>query len=435
MNPPRWSGLAVFLLVVSVLSSSSWAGDSKGKGLTLKDCYQLALKQSEEISLRQELITETEARFQQSLSGILPRVSFSSVDKRQDGAGDSPFTRKYLPERKFVFSQPLFSGFKEFAAMRGAKVEKRQREQLKVRAEQLLLVDVSDAYHILLEQREDLRVLDSIRQTLRDRLKELEGREKLGRSRSSELVAAQAQLYRVEAEWELAQSREVVASQLLEFLTGLDAVGDLAGPGPALPVAGSREAYLAKAVARPDVKAAEQAVEIARLQVKVARAKFFPTVGADGNYYVDRSGSAKEVAWDASLKVDVPIFQGGSAAGASKEAESGARQAEILLSQARRKAAREIRDAYVQYDTALARARALTKALEATEESYQLQVEEYRRNLVSNLEVLATVQTLQDARRELIHVLYEAHRFYWRLRVTAGNLEGSDPTGSGPILK
>ena len=390
------------------------------KELTLQDCYRMALKQSEEVAIRAELIAETEGRFQQALSGILPKVSFSSVDKRQDGNGGSAFTRRSLPERKFTFSQPLFSGFKEFAAMWGAKAEKHQREQLKARAEQLLLVDVSDAYHLVLEQREEIRILDAVRATLRDRTRELEAREKIGRSRPAELVAVQAQMYRVEAEWETAQSSEAVAVQLLEFLIGLDAVGELAGPGPALPAPGPEEEYLAKAAARPDVKAAEQAMEISRLQLKVAHAKFFPTVDATGNYYVDRSGAAKEVKWDASLNVNVPIFQGGAAVGASKEAESGVRQAELLLQQTRRRAAQEVRDSYVQYDSAVARARALTKALEATEESFQMESQEYRLNLVSNLEVLNTVQILQDARRELIHALYEAHRFYWKLKASAG---------------
>lgn len=304
--------------------------------------------------------------------------------------------------------------------MRGAKVERHQREHLKARAEQLLLVDVSDAYHLLLEQREDLRILEAVRQTLRDRSRELEQRERIGRSRSSELVAVQAQWYRVEADWELAKSRETAAAQMLEFLTGLDAIGDLAESSPALPAAGPEDGYLAKTAARPDVKAAEQSVEIARLELKVAQAKFLPTVGMDGNYYVDRSGAAKDVSWDASLKVDVPIFQGGAAAGATKEAGSGLRQAKILLQQARRKAAQEVRDAYVQYDSAAARGRALTKALEATEESYQMEVQEYRLNLVSNLEVLSTLQALQDARRELIHALYEARRLYWKLKASAG---------------
>ncbi len=388
--------------------------------LSLGDCYRMALKQSEEIALRAELITETEGRFQQALSGILPKISFSSVDKRQDGAGDSAFTRKYLPERKFPFSQPLFSGFKEFAAMRGSKSEKELRRLEKARAEQLLMVDVSDAFHLLLEQREDLRILNSIRETLRARISELESRERIGRSRPSERVAAQAQLYRVESDWELAQSRETVATQLLGFLTGLDAVGDLQGPGPALPAVQPRETYLTLAPGRPDVKAAEQALQISKQRVAAARAGFFPTVGLDGNYYVDRSGAAQDVKWDASLNVNVPIFQGGKASGAAKEAESLLHQAEIRLQQARRTALQEIRDAYAQYDGAQARVRALTQALEATEESYQMEEQEYRLSLVSNLEVLSTLQTLQDARRDLVNLLYEAYRSYWKLQAAAG---------------
>ncbi len=421
MRSPLWlASLFGFGLAALFSPAQAGAADPDPQMLTIADCYRLALQRSEEIAVRQELITETEGRFLKSLSAVLPKLSFSSVDKRQDGSGDSAFTRRSLPERKFTFSQPLFSGFKEFAAMEGSKSEKRLRQQEKRRAEQLLLVDVSDAFHLLLEQREDLQVLDSIRQTLRERIQELEGRERIGRSRPSELVAARAQLYRVEAEWEEGQTREQIASQLLQFLTGLAPIGDLADPGAALPALPPQENLVAGADLRPDVQAAEISSEIARQEFRVARAKFYPTVTTEGNYFVERSGAAKEVAWDASLKVDVPIFQGGSALGAAKEAESRLRQARIRIEQARRQTAQEIRDAHSEYDGALARVRALTKALEAQEENYQLQVEEYRRSLVSNLEVLRTLGELQDARRDLIAALYQAHRLYWKLRVAAG---------------
>ncbi|MDO8729799.1 MAG: TolC family protein [Candidatus Omnitrophota bacterium] len=400
------------------------AGAEPLKTLSLENCYRMALKQSEEVAVRAELITETEGRFQQALSGLLPKITFSSIDKKQDGDGGSAFTRRNVPERKFTFSQPLFSGFKEFAAMRGSKSEKRLREQEKARAEQLLLVDVSDSFHLLLQQRREIGVLDAIRQTLRERIRELEDREKIGRSRASERVAVQAQLYRVEAEWEQAQTREQVSFQLLQFLTGLDVIAELADPGPELPALGPEEAYRAKGPSRPDVKGAEQSLEISRQELKVARSKFFPTAGLEGNYYVERSGAAQDVKWDASLNVDVPLFQGGGAVGANKEAESVVRQADLKLQQTRRVADQEIRDAYTEYGGALARLRALTKALEATEESYQMQVQEYRLNLVSNLEVLSTLQILQDARRDLTSALYDAHRLYWKLQATAGESIG-----------
>lgn len=409
---------AVLFLLLASIEASAFQ-----QPLTLADCYRLALKRSEEIAVRAELIEETEGRFMQSLAAILPKLFFHSTDKRQDrsGGSTSAFTRHKLPERKFTLTQPLFSGFKEFAAMRGSKSERRLREQEKRRAEQLLLVDVSDAFHLLIQQREEIQALDTTRWALRERIRELEERERIGRSRASELVAVRAQLYRVEAEWEQAQTAERVAAQLLQFLTGLSAVGELADPGPALPEPHPEETYLTQAPAHPNVKAAEQSLDIARQQLKVARSKFFPTADAEANYYVERSGAAEVVKWDASLNVDVPIFQGGEAVGATREASSVLRQSELKLAQARRTTDQEIRDAFTEYDGALGRVRALTQALEATEESYQMQVEEYRLNLVSNLDVLEALQLLQDARRELIQALYESHRLYWKLEANSSD--------------
>ncbi len=142
------------ILILSLAACPATAAErvptSAETALTLPECYQLALKRSETIAINQELIKETEGRFRQALSTALPHVSFESTDKRQDGTGNSAFTLRNVPERKFTFTQPLFSGFKEFAAMAGSRAEHRQRIDEKVRAEQLLFTDVSDAFYLLL---------------------------------------------------------------------------------------------------------------------------------------------------------------------------------------------------------------------------------------------------------------------------------------------
>ncbi|MBI3615378.1 MAG: TolC family protein [Candidatus Omnitrophica bacterium] len=420
--------LEMTFFIILTISAPSFGEEPKrqpppqGKPLTLSDCYALALKTSETIAIHQELIAQAEARFTQSLSGVLPRVSFSSSDKRQDGSGSSAFTLKTVPERKFVMSQPLFSGFKEFAAMAGTKAEKRQRVQERIRAEQLLLLDVADAFTLLLEQSEDLRTLETTREVLLDRINELRQREDLGRSRPSERLSAQTQVYRVEAEMELVRSRETAAAQLLEFLSGREPIGEILDTEPSTPAVGDRESYLAKAGSRPDVRAAEEAMEVAKQQVRVEQGKYWPTVGLEGNYYVERVGNAKDVTWDAALKVDVPLFEGGQTRGAVRQAASQAAQAKLQFSQERRTALHEIRDAYAQVEAALIRNAALGRALEASEESYRFQVEEYRPNLVNNLEVLQAIREFQDAHRDMIHAKFESRRLVWRLRVAAGEV-------------
>ena len=103
-----------FLMIAAMIfqGSPSWAASpATPSALTLKDCYDLALKRSETIAIQKEKIAEAEGRFQQSFSTILPRVSYSASNKWQDGTGTSSFTLREVPETKFVFSQPLFSGF------------------------------------------------------------------------------------------------------------------------------------------------------------------------------------------------------------------------------------------------------------------------------------------------------------------------------------
>ena len=412
----RWLVISLALCLGTVPATAEPAP------LTLADCYRLALAQSETLAIHQELIAEAEARFALAFSTLLPRVSFVSSDKRQDGTGSSAFTLRHVPERKFTLSQPLFSGFREFAALRGSQAEQAQRRLEKSRAAQRLLMDVADAFYLALELRDDLAALGMIQEALAARLDDLTAREQIGRSRPSEVVSAQAALRRVEAEAYEVRSQQVVARHLMEFLTGIEPLGPLADAEPVLPVVQAESAYLAKAIGQPGVQAVEQAARVAQEGVAVAGADRWPAVSLDGNYYVERAGTAKDMDWDATLEVDVPIFQGGEVTGAIQAAESQARQADWEVSAARRAAVRDVRDRHAQVTAAIAQADALTRALEATAESYRLQVEDYDRSLVNHLEVLQTLQALQDVRRDAVHAAYEAKRSVWRLRASVGEI-------------
>jgi outer membrane protein TolC len=70
--------------------------------------------------------------------------------------------------------------------------------------------------------------------------------------------------------------------------------------------------------------------------------------------------------------------------------------------------------------TAIAVCEALRKAYTTAKLNYHLQRKDYKRNLVNNLDVLASIQTLQDSERNYIHAFYEAKRQYWQLRVAVG---------------
>lgn len=403
----------------------------QGEALTLADCYQLALRQSELIAINSDMIKEADARFIQALSIVLPNVSFISVDNQEEAGppaitGSSSTTSVFESQepttssvRRFNAKQTLFKGFKALSAIRGSKYDKSQRIDEKIRAEQLLLVDVSNAFYLLIEKRQDLVALSRIRLALAERVKELRSRERLGRSRPSEIVNAKTQLYTVESTIQVVMNQEILALQLLEFLVGrtINHVEDSYDiPTTLMDV----DYYVAKSDCRPDVLAAKYAALLAREEARMIDSDFLPTATFEANGYTQRTGFYKGVDWDVSLRVDVPIFDGGLTLGRSQQYALKADEKNLEFKRKRRRAPYDIKDAYVSLKTALQIQESLRKAYTTARQNYRLQKKDYLRSLVNNLDVLAAIQTLQDAQRNYIHALYEAKRLYWQLRVAAG---------------
>ena len=414
------------LLIIFLFPSFGFCAQiaDHGQPLTLDDCYKLALKQSELIAIDAEKIKEAEAHFLQAFGTLLPQVSFSRTDIRQDigggsSSGGSPLSKRSF-QQGFVFTQVLFSGFKEFAAMSGSQLEKNQRKQEKLRAEQLLFVDVSDSFYLLLQARADLKALDAIGHAFTDRIKELKARVDIGRSRISEVVFTESQLYNVEADIELGKSLERIARELLEFLTGrpIDGLIDTELDFTLK----SEGEYLAKAVSRPDVMAADFAWKLDQQGVVVARSGFFPTVNLEYDRFTHRNTAPEDGQWQALLMIDVPIFEGTVTFGNVKEAVSIAKESELTFQRTKRIAVEETIDAYANVEANVVREKILKKALQSAELNYKLQSEDYKLSVVNNLDVLTAIQNLLDAQRSHIQAFYQAKRFYWQLLLAAGEI-------------
>lgn len=393
------------------------------KALTLLDCYNLALNQMETIAIDAQRIKEAEAHFLQALSIVMPHVSFASSDtyinKDSSSSSGSSFSGPHIYERNFVFQQTLFSGFKELAAVKGSKFEKQQRSKEKERAEQLLFSDVSDSFYLFLQEQEDLKALASIEKALTDRIQELNKRIDLGRSRKSEVVNVISQLYTIRAEFESVRNQRDLSRELLEFLTGVR-IQEVKETNNVLASVKPIEYFAQRAKHRADVEAAENAVGLAKANIIVAKSGYFPTVDLVGNYYVSRNTQPQTSKWDAGLAVTIPIFEGTQVMGDVKLARAAARESELSLQLAGRSSQTDVRETYTSLRYSILRKNVLKKALIAASENYKLQRKDYEFNLVSNLDVLASIQTLLNTKRDLIQATSQAKRMYWQLMVASG---------------
>lgn len=395
---------------------------------TLRDCYELALKRSETVAIQKEEIKEAEAQFFKAASEAIGDVDFLMDFSRQDnpeGTDTSTTARSFTDperrERKFVIKQPLFQGFKALGALTGAGSLRREEKEEWLRAKQLLFLDVARAFYGVLRQKKELETIEGIHSLFQERIQELGQREKIGRSRPSEVATAQARMKLLEADRARAAGALVLARYLLQFLIGaslenyeLQEEELPQGRSDGLP------RYLEAAERRADVEAQRQAVKTAWRNVVIAQSSLWPELSLESNQYQRREGLAQDIEWDVLFKVDVPLSRGGETVGKMKEAVSRWRKSKFSYSLAKRKTELEIQESYQNWVTSLDETQALEAALKASQENFLLQKEEYAKNLVNNLDVLEALESLFETRREANRADYEMKANYWALRIAAG---------------
>lgn len=392
--------------------------------LSLDDYFAAALRRSEVVASQSELIRQAEERNRQASAALLPTVNGVATSTWQDEPPPSattttPSNLTRQRTTRLTATQPLFRGFREFAALRQTRALLGAQTEDYYNARVLLFRDVAQNYFNVLSLEQELKNLDAeIAQNL-EREREIQSRVRIGRSRISEVLNVQATISTLRAQVEQQQGQLQVAREAFAFLSGLEATTPLRDSEPLPGTLEPLEHYMAGAAARPDVKASEQRLTAARENVKVAEGAHLPSLDLNGNYYLQRPGYLDDIQWDVQLALTVPIYAGGALQSKVREAASQQSQAELSVSQVRRQAEQEIHALYQSVGSDLSQLAALETATEAARKSYEAQNREYRLGLVTNLEVLQALTAFQQNQRALDRARYTAQYDYQRLQAAA----------------
>lgn len=399
--------------------------------LTLEQSYDMALRQSETVAIRKEAIEEAKAQIFKAAGEAIGDGSFVATDFLQEKQGNEivdgtavggTFTRSERRERRFVFTQPLFQGFRTLGALSASGSYTKQRTQEWERARQLLFADVSDAFYDVIRLRKDVRILEEMRDSFSTRIKDLEEREKIGRSRASEIASTHVSEQNVLVS--LAQSRGdlAIAEKVLEFLIGkpLDFF-ELRDEDDALGDEVSMPEIMNSITHRPDVEAAYQSLRSFRGNLMVAQSDLWPDISLQANHYEKREGFQSSIDWDLLFTIEIPLYRGGTTLGNVKEALSQWKQAKLAYQDTYRRAELDAKAAYQNWQTAKERYQALELSLDAAQKNYHFQQEDYSHNLVNNLEVLTAFTSYLDIRRLENNAFYEQKKSYWRMKIAKGD--------------
>ncbi|HYE74904.1 MAG TPA: TolC family protein, partial [Blastocatellia bacterium] len=173
---------------------------------------------------------------------------------------------------------------------------------------------------------------------------------------------------------------------------------------------------------RPDVIAALYARKSAEKQLSAAKGEHWPTISAEGNYYLKQNPDSDRD-WNVLLTFDLPLFEGGIIEARVRERKALLRSSELNLDLIRRTAVREVRTAYNDFIASAAQVVRLQETVKLTTENYRVQSEDYTRGVVNRLEVLQALQQMHQARRQLQDAQIAAQNQLVRLHVAAGEIE------------
>jgi outer membrane protein len=397
-----------FLFSFFILLTPAQASFAEEKK-SLTQAYQAAIERAESIEIQKELLIQAQENESQAEGALLPTIN-GTWNRLQQPTPSNATASAFYPSTqnlvKITATQPLFRGLSEYAALRKTRSLSEAQTFSLLDSAKRLFFDVSTAYYQALNLKQDLLNYKQQLQLNHQRLQELEGFIKIGRAKLTDLLTFKANIASIEAQIEATQGQYENAKDLIAFLTGWDRDALLEDVEKIPQAPAALETYLARIENRADVQLALSNAKANEELPAIARGAHFPSVNLLGNYYLTRPGVLSTLHWDVQLALNFPIFQGGVIQSQLRQAQSIDRQYQLILSQTRRSAEQEVRTLHNLLQADLKQLLKLEELVESSKKNYETQLRYYRNGLVTNLDVLQSMTTFEDAQRLRDHQKY-----------------------------
>jgi outer membrane protein len=397
--------------------------------VTLSEAFKAALQRTETGKIENARVQQVEERYRQAKGGILPKVALNWSYLRQDVPPSTSDQSRVLASSlaqdqvnsRLTLTQPVFQGFREFAALGIGRANLEAAERNRDNAILTLFQTVATAHYNVLANEKDLSNINDLIKVAEDRIRELKNFTGIGRSRRSDLLSSQAQLASLRAQAAAAETARIQAREQFAFVTGLSSDTELVDDSNQLPMnPPSLDSLLSQVESRADIKTLMAQKTSAEESVKYAKGGYWPNLSLTGNYYINRTGFLQDSKWDVGLNLTFPLYEGGTTSSQVSEANAALMESSLLLDQGRRLATQQIRSAYKAILNGVDQIRLLKESLTLAQQAYDLQARDFRRGASTNLEVLEALNSLEDTRRTLDKTYFQTRLTFITLDVALG---------------
>ncbi len=300
--------------------------------------------------------------------------------------------------------QPLYDGGVTEASIKVADANIKASEWDVKDQEINLYLQIADLFYTIVGQTKDLQNLQETIGLYNERIKDLQQRERIGRSRTAEVFAAQTELELTKTQIVTAQNNIHAAQEQLSWLAGMappldiDDQLSLEAIRPKVSAVRATDKFML-----PSVEAANARIEAAKFNIDLTRSALNPKLDAIAAHdwrYLDASQQGSH---DLSIGLGLTwvLYDAGEINAAVNTAAFEKSRAEALKQLASRNGDLNLNLAKKRLEDGLNEIKTYQKALDVVEKTYASQKKEYDSGLIINLDLLVTVDQRLQVRRNL----------------------------------
>jgi len=414
--------------------------------LDLQTCFQLTAIRDDSLKVSMEDIEIARAQISQSIAALWP--SFTATNQQEfihyrttpalggfTSVGNSTFSgnRNYTSQSNVNMTYTVFNGGQNWNAVGASSAAVAAKRQTLARDYQTIYQDVAQAFYNVLQFEGDMVIESDLIDALKARVDDLKDRVNLGRSRPSELLQAQTDLANAKVTFESQRGSTNAAKETVAFYIGIPSGKFELKETQKFPSASQLEFYLQQSGTRPDVLSQLESLRQAERNLSVAQGELWPTITANGNFLASQDPVSNDIDATMTLEASMPIFDGGLIIGQIHQNRELVRQSRLNVEQLQRTADQDTRTAYANFNASVAQVIVLREAATLAAKNFEAQVDDYRRGVVSNLDVLTALQDYQTARIQLHNANMQARLDLINLHVAAG-MAATGPNANNQAL-
>lgn len=403
--------MRAMISILAMLAAGTLCAQTTSKVWTLEECIGYALEHNIEIK-RQELgVSNSEIGLSESRWDYAPSLSAGSSYSISSGRVLDQTTYEFI-ENNVVGSSSasvsgsvqVFSGMRRHYALKKAKASMKASLADLESVRQDIELNVTAAYLQILCDQENLASAREMALMLESQMEKIQAMVELGRVTEADLLQIRSQYYAalndvVAAEGQCRLSR----MELCQLLEIQDWESFAIEPIETDEYGGMQLFPSTDSIAvesRPEYRSAEAGVEVARRNLQIARASYYPTLSLSAGYGTSYSGARQKAVQNSdgtyryeaypffrqyldngssylSLSLNIPIFSGMITRNSVRRAKNASIDAQYALQTIRKQLSREYEQALIEYQTSCRQYETAREQLAYAEEAARMMTEKY----------------------------------------------------------